>query len=422
MDTPLLAFLDLETTGFSPKRGDKILEVAIVTTDLKGNVIDKYETLINPRREITGVEIHQITAEMVKHAPTISEVLDDLLHHLQGKVIVGHNVSFDLRFLNFELSRQTKMQVESQGICTLSMSRKVLPELPVRRLDAFCNFFDINLSDAHAAIADCEATVQLYFELKQLSLELGIDDFDPKNFSPFLIDRQLLPKGISVIRSQANEMGHLERTRLADFIYRLPSNPADHVPVQLYLNLLDEVLADRITTESEAQLVMDLITEFGISKEQVLAIHSDYLKKLVRVYLLDGILSDSELSDLAIVAQLLNIGSENLQLLILEEQENYEANSAIISADELVDILEKSICFTGQLSARIQGVLVDRLKAQQFALERGMIIKSGISTKLDYLVTADPNSLSGKSLKAREIGVKVIAEPVFWAMIGERID
>ncbi len=422
MDTPLLAFLDLETTGFSPKRGDKILEVAIVTTDLEGNVLDKYETLINPRREITGVEIHQITAEMVKHAPIITDVLDDLLYHLQGKIIVGHNVSFDLRFLNFELSRQTKMQVESQSICTLSMSRKVLPELPIRRLDAFCDFFDITLNGAHSAIADCEATLQLYFELKQLSLELGIDEFDPRSFSPFLVDRQLLPKGISVIRSQANELGHLERTRLADFIHRLPSNPADHVPVQLYLNLLDDVLADRVINEAEARQIMDLITEFGISKEQVLAIHSDYLKKLVRVYLLDGILSDSELSDLAIVTQLLNVSSEELQLLILEEQENYEANSATISADELVGVLEKSICFTGQLSARIQGVLVDRSKAQQFAIERGMVIKSGISAKLDYLVTADPNSLSGKSLKAREIGVKVIAEPVFWAMIGVRID
>jgi DNA polymerase-3 subunit epsilon len=66
MQQPLLAFLDLETTGFSPKRGDKILEIAIITTDLQGNVVDRYETLINPRREVTGVEIHQITAEMVK--------------------------------------------------------------------------------------------------------------------------------------------------------------------------------------------------------------------------------------------------------------------------------------------------------------------------------------------------------------------
>jgi len=88
----------------------------------------------------------------------------------------------------------------------------------------------------------------------------------------------------------------------------------------------------------------------------------------------------------------------------------------------LAEVIEKSICFTGQLSARIQGVVIDRSKAQQFAIERGMIVKSGISAKLDYLVTADPNSLSGKSLKARQIGVKVIAEPVFWAMIGLRID
>jgi len=151
MQQPLLAFLDIETTGFSAKRGDKILEIAIVTTDLQGNILDKYESLINPLREVTGVEIHRVTAEMVKNAPTISDVLDDLLYHLQGKVLVGHNISFDLKILNFELSKQTEKQLDCQGICTLSMSRKIIPDLPVRRLDAFCDFFDIQLGDAHAA-------------------------------------------------------------------------------------------------------------------------------------------------------------------------------------------------------------------------------------------------------------------------------
>jgi DNA polymerase-3 subunit epsilon len=352
----------------------------------------------------------------------ISEVLDDVLYQLQGKVVVGHNVSFDLRFLNFELSRQTERQLNCLGICTLSMSRKIIPELPVRRLDAFCDFFDIKLKDAHAAISDCEATVELYFELKQLSLELGINGFDHSNYIPFSIDREILPKGISLIRSQAKDLNKLQKTKLADFIHRLSSNPAYHLPVQLYLNILDIILADRVITDSEAQMVFDLITEFGISREQVFDIHSDYLKKLVRVYMLDGVLSDSEKSDLALVAELLDVNDEGLQKIMQEELVNYRSERNDSSGLGLAEVLEKSICFTGQLSAKIQGVLIDRSKAQQFAIERGMIIKSGISAKLNYLVTADPNSLSGKSLKAREIGVKVIAEPVFWSMIGIRID
>ena len=48
------AILDIRTTGFSPKRGDKIVEIAIITIDLQGNIIEKYETLINPNREVSA--------------------------------------------------------------------------------------------------------------------------------------------------------------------------------------------------------------------------------------------------------------------------------------------------------------------------------------------------------------------------------
>ena len=76
------AILDLETTGFSPKRGDKIVEIAIITVDLQGNIIEKYETLVNPNREVSASHIHKITAEMVKNAPYIEEVMEDILYHL----------------------------------------------------------------------------------------------------------------------------------------------------------------------------------------------------------------------------------------------------------------------------------------------------------------------------------------------------
>jgi DNA polymerase-3 subunit epsilon len=55
-------------------------------------------------------------------------------------------------------------------------------------------------------------------------------------------------------------------------------------------------------------------------------------------------------------------------------------------------------------------------------MERGLIIKSGVSNKLDYLVTADPNSLSGKARKAKDLGIRIVAEPVFWNMIGLAVE
>ena len=75
----LFAIVDIETTGFSPKRGDKIVEIAVVTTDIDGNQVDVYETLINPNRDMGATRIHKITSAMVKKAPTFEDVLDDLM-------------------------------------------------------------------------------------------------------------------------------------------------------------------------------------------------------------------------------------------------------------------------------------------------------------------------------------------------------
>ncbi len=72
--------------------------------------------------------------------------------------------------------------------------------------------------------------------------------------------------------------------------------------------------------------------------------------------------------------------------------------------------------------SRINGEVVSRATAERVAMEHGMVVRKGVVKKLDYLVVADPESMSGKANKAREYGVRILAEPVFWHMMGVNVE
>lgn len=418
-----LAFLDVETTGFSPKKGDRIVEVAIITTDWEGNVKDRFETLINPLREVSGTEIHQLTAELLKEAPTFSQAVDDILFLLRDKMVVGHNLTFDLRFLEAEIERHYRKSLQFEGLCTLQLSKTLFPTLPLRRLDALCEFLDIELVQSHSALGDCEATKELFFRMQLLTGGNPIFDWANLLTKPCLFDFDLTPKGIVVNRQKAQDQIFTKKSQLLEFIKRMPSDPKAEVFVSQYLNLLDDFLADRKLTQSEVESLMDMILSLGLSKSQVHAIHEDYLKDLCRVYWKDHVLSDAEKSDLVVLSDLLGVGQQQLEMIIAEEGEKVKREKMEVELEDFSERIQgKSICFTGALRSTLNGNPIDRVLAQKLAIERGMVIKSGVSKELDYLVTSDPNSLSGKSLKAKDYGVKIIAEPVFWIWMNFKVD
>jgi len=116
------------------------------------------------------------------------------------------------------------------------------------------------------------------------------------------------------------------------------------------------------------------------------------------------------------------VKKQTLEKIIEFEKSKIAKQKIKIETNEEFDLIGKCVCFTGQLNSKLDGNLIDRALAQQLAMERGLILKSGVSNKLDFLVTADPNSLSGKAKKARELGTKIIAESVFWNMIGIAVE
>lgn len=158
--------IDLETTGLNPKQ-DKIIEIGAVKV-IKGIVADTYSTFVNPGRllEERVVTLTGIRDEDLQKAPSMEEVLPQLLDFLEDYPLLGHRILFDFSFLK-KAAVDRKMSFERKGIDTLKIARKYLPELEHRNLNYLCAYYQIP-HQAHRALADAEATRALYEKLTEL--------------------------------------------------------------------------------------------------------------------------------------------------------------------------------------------------------------------------------------------------------------
>ena len=153
--------LDLETTWLSPYR-EWITEIAAIKCK-DWIIIEEFQTLINPERHIPTwiTRLTWITNEMVEDAPKISEVMPEFSKFLWDDIIVWHNVSFDFRFLSYYHYICMWTYLENQTICTLKIARRLLPELPNKKLWTICEYFWITNERAHRAMWDTRATLKV---------------------------------------------------------------------------------------------------------------------------------------------------------------------------------------------------------------------------------------------------------------------
>lgn len=156
----LYAVVDIETTGgYAASHG--ITEIAIVVHD-GVNVIDIFETLINPLQEIpTYIQsLTGITNEMVAEAPTFKEVANQIFNLLKDKIFVAHNVNFDYSFVRHHL-QACGHQLTVNKLCTVRLSRKILPGYKSYSLGKLCQCVGINIQNRHRAMGDASATATL---------------------------------------------------------------------------------------------------------------------------------------------------------------------------------------------------------------------------------------------------------------------
>jgi DNA polymerase-3 subunit epsilon len=164
------AVVDVETTGTRARRGDRIIEIAVV---IEGQVA--FHTLVNPGVAIPPfvASLTGISDALVREAPPFDAVADGLLDALRGTVFVAHNSRFDWAFLSAEVERARGLVLQGPRVCTMRLARRLLPDLPRRNLDTVAQHFDITIEGRHRAVGDAVAAARVLERLVGVAKEHG---------------------------------------------------------------------------------------------------------------------------------------------------------------------------------------------------------------------------------------------------------
>ena len=161
--------IDTETTGLSPYY-DEVLEVSILRVR-NNEIVSKYSQLVEPQYPIPYfiTQLTGITNEMVAGKPKISDIENDVLSFIGTDIIIGHNTSFDISFLNASFEKS----IDNQYMDTCQFCRKVYPELEHHRLSDMTEYLKISTNE-HRALADCISTKELYDCIKKSMSDQGL--------------------------------------------------------------------------------------------------------------------------------------------------------------------------------------------------------------------------------------------------------
>ncbi len=162
--------LDLETTGLDPYQ-DAILEIGLVRFR-EGEILETYATLVDPQREIPPAitSLTRIRQEDLIGAPKLHQVIDRVAAFIGDAPVLGHNIAFDLAFLQREGLLRDNMALD-----TYELASVLLPTAPRYNLNSLAQQVSIALDDAHRALADAMATARLYWALWQRVMALPLD-------------------------------------------------------------------------------------------------------------------------------------------------------------------------------------------------------------------------------------------------------
>ena len=371
------AFVDVETTGLNPEKYDKIVEIAIVVTDDRLEPVQGYESLINPERDVGPTRIHGISASQVVAAPTFAEVASHIAGLLHNNVVVAHNLSFDQKFRSYGLNSAGVQHDFGTGVCSMALAR-AYPGWPLK-LDQLVDYLGIERKGAsHSAMSDTLACL----EVAKVATGLGGHPFQ------------------TVLGSSPQEPARSLRRNTADwalttrsYFRSLPDTGS--VAADNYLNLVASCLADGQLDAKERQDLETLIRNSQFEAHKLSELHHRYVYNVIEKASADGVVDDCEWEQICTAARLLgvqiSVGDVMTSVSLMEQASNY---SGAITAG-------MAVCLTGEYQ-------VERSKLEAAAQSAGLMVKSGVSHKVDLLVCSDISSQSAKARKARSYNVPIV--------------
>ena len=175
--------LDFETTGLSPRYGDRAIEIGAVRIE-NNKITDSFQSLMNPGFRINSfiASYTGITNTMLRSAPPCKEVMAEFAEFIGDHPLVAHNASFDCKFLDSELEFIGKSR-NGAMTCSMLAARRIYPNAPNHKLGTLVDYCDIETDGTfHRGLADAEMTGRLWigmideikttFGLNEVSFEL----------------------------------------------------------------------------------------------------------------------------------------------------------------------------------------------------------------------------------------------------------
>lgn len=348
-------------------------------------MVDEFDTLVNPQRDVGPVRVHGITASMVEAAPTFEEVAVALSTRISGSLLVAHNLAFDVRMLAREYGRLGAELQPGAGICTLQLTGERLPQA--------CQRHGVEHGEHHRALADARAAASLAL----CAIDGEIDG------APASVDGLSDEMRVRTLRRSVTSSCEPSPLRRAVGSSRFPSSDD---AVLSYLDMLDWALDDLVLTRGERSQLQALAVEVGLQPQQVRDAHDAYLRSLVAAAMRDGIITGAEHEMMTSVAQALGLESVPIPPVTQPRE------AAVLEPG-------MRICFTGD--AVLDGCRWDRAELESVAATLGLQpVRSVTKKNCDLLVAADPSTQSGKANKARQYGKPIMALEEFVAAAGVR--
>lgn len=300
---PLREFvvLDVETTGLQPSR-QRIIEIA-VSRFSDGEAVNHWESLCQPERRIPAyiVKLTGIDDDLLEGAPKFESIADTAQELIADAVVVGHNVEFDLGFLNAELKRLDRPPVVNERVDTLALATRLIPGLRKPTLRAVAERLGIPSAtkNRHRAGSDALVTGSVALGLIEHARDAGFHSFDdlkamarpatrrPKERMPrasSLVDRSLLatiPKapGVYLMRDANERVVYVGKAKnLRDRVASYFSQPLGYTrKMDGLIESLSRVQVEVVGSELEALLLeSQLIRRYQPRYNTALRSHEQY--------------------------------------------------------------------------------------------------------------------------------------------------
>ncbi|HLU34802.1 MAG TPA: exonuclease domain-containing protein [Thermomicrobiales bacterium] len=170
--------LDVETTGLKPSR-QRVIEIALVRYR-DGQAESSFETLLNPERGIPEfiTKLTTISNEHVREAPIFKDVAANVVEFIGDSLIIGHNVTFDINFLNAELGRVDLPELVNERLDTMGMAVRFLKPLRKPSLDRVADAVGLSPRKIHRAGDDARLTAEVAFRLVREAQRQGVKSLD----------------------------------------------------------------------------------------------------------------------------------------------------------------------------------------------------------------------------------------------------